>query len=49
MVAEAVAGLGQLDFYINNAAWTWHQPIAKLDAQAWRRTIDTNLAAAVFA
>ena len=27
MVAEAVAGLGHLDFYVNNAAWTWHQPI----------------------
>ncbi len=49
MVAEAVAGLGHLDFYVNNAAWTWHQPITKLDAPAWRKTIDTNLAAAVFA
>jgi glucose 1-dehydrogenase len=49
MVAEAVAGLGHLDFYVNNAAWTWHRPVARLDAETWRKTIDTNLAAAVFA
>jgi NAD(P)-dependent dehydrogenase (short-subunit alcohol dehydrogenase family) len=49
MVAEAIAGLGHLDFYINNAAWTWHQPITKIDSQSWYKTLDTNLSAAVWA
>jgi glucose 1-dehydrogenase len=41
--------LGHLDYYVNNAAWTWNQPITRIDAESWRRTIDTNLSAAVFA
>ncbi len=49
MVAEAIDQLGHLDFYINNAAWTWHQPITQIDAESWRKTLDTNLSAAVWA
>ena len=49
MVAEAVEALGGLDFYINNAAWTWHQPITQLDSEAWFNTINTNLSACVWA
>ncbi|MCC7361414.1 MAG: SDR family oxidoreductase [Anaerolineales bacterium] len=49
MVQAAIAGLGHLDFYINNAAWTWHQPITKLDSNAWYSTLNTNLSAAAWA
>ncbi len=49
MVDEAITSLGHLDYYVNNAAWTWHQPITRLDAASWHKTIDTNLSAAVFA
>ena len=49
MVRTAIDALGGLDFYINNAAWTWHQPITHLDAEAWHNTINTNLTAAVLA
>lgn len=49
MVAEAIGGLGHLDCYINNAAWTWHQPITRIDAESWHKTLDTNLSAAVWA
>jgi NAD(P)-dependent dehydrogenase (short-subunit alcohol dehydrogenase family) len=49
MVQEAIAALGHLDLYINNAAWTWHQPITKLTTEAWMNTINTNLSACVWA
>lgn len=49
MVEQAIAALDHLDFYINNAAWTWHQPITQIDAAAWSNTINTNLAACVWA
>jgi NAD(P)-dependent dehydrogenase (short-subunit alcohol dehydrogenase family) len=49
MVGEAVSGLGHLDFYVNNAAWTWHQPITKITSEAWYNTLNTNLSAAVWA
>jgi len=49
MVEQAIAALGHLDFYINNAAWTWHQPITQIDAAAWSNTLNTNLAACVWA
>ena len=48
MVGEAIEGLGHLDFYINNAAWTWHQPVTKLDSEGWYSTLNTNLSAAVW-
>jgi glucose 1-dehydrogenase len=49
MVDEAVSGLGHLDFYVNNAAWTWHQPVTRIDSESWRKTLDTNLSACVWA
>jgi NAD(P)-dependent dehydrogenase (short-subunit alcohol dehydrogenase family) len=49
MVAEAVAGLGTLDLFVNDAAWAWHQPITRIDARSWQSTIDTNLSACVYA
>jgi len=49
MVAEAVAGLGRLDLFVNDAAWAWHQPFTEIDARSWQSTIDTNLSACVFA
>ena len=49
MVEESIAKLGHLDFYINNAAWSWHQPITKLETKAWYDTINTNLSGAMWA
>ena len=49
MVEEAIEKLGHLDFYVNNAAWTWHEPITKLCSESWYSTINTNLSGAVFA
>jgi NAD(P)-dependent dehydrogenase (short-subunit alcohol dehydrogenase family) len=49
MVQTAIEGLNGLDFYINNAAWTWHQPITRLDAESWHNTLNTNLTAAALA
>jgi glucose 1-dehydrogenase len=49
MVAEAIRALGHLDYYINNAAWTWHQPITRLDSTAWFNTLNTNLSSALWA
>lgn len=49
MVQEAIDGLGHLDFYVNNAAWTWHQPITKLESENWYNTLNTNLSAAMWA
>jgi NAD(P)-dependent dehydrogenase (short-subunit alcohol dehydrogenase family) len=34
---------------VNNAAWAWHQPITRVDAQSWYATIDTNLSSCLFA
>lgn len=49
MVAEAIGELGHLDIYINNAAWTWHQPVTKIDTEAWNKTINTNLSSCIWA
>jgi NAD(P)-dependent dehydrogenase (short-subunit alcohol dehydrogenase family) len=49
MVEEAITGLGRLDFYVNNAAWTWHQPITRLTSEAWYKTLNTNLSSAAWA
>jgi 3-oxoacyl-[acyl-carrier protein] reductase len=49
MVADAAARLGGLDLYVNAAAITRHEPALELSSLAWRETLDTNLAAAVFA
>jgi NAD(P)-dependent dehydrogenase (short-subunit alcohol dehydrogenase family) len=49
MVQETIAQLGRIDLYVNNAAWAWHRPITRLDAESWSRTIDTNLSACAWA
>ncbi|OHB76732.1 MAG: hypothetical protein A2W31_03780 [Planctomycetes bacterium RBG_16_64_10] len=49
MVREAISGLGHLDFYINNAAWTWHQPVTRIESESWYSTLNTNLSAAMWA
>lgn len=49
MVEEGIRKLGSIDFYINNAAWTWHQPITKIESESWFNTINTNLSGAMWA
>ncbi|NPV54311.1 MAG: SDR family oxidoreductase [Firmicutes bacterium] len=49
MVRTAISSLGHLDMYINNAAWSWHEPITKLTTESWMKTINTNLSACVWA
>ena len=49
MVDTAIAEIGHLDMYINNAAWTWHEPITKLTTENWMNTINTNLSGCVWA
>ena len=48
MVERVIEKFGHLDFYVNNAAWTWHQPVTKIDSEAWCNTINTNLSGAVW-
>jgi NAD(P)-dependent dehydrogenase (short-subunit alcohol dehydrogenase family) len=47
MVAEAAAGLGGLDLYVNNAAAHWDEPILKATLPAWTSAVATNLTACV--
>jgi len=49
MVEKAVKIFGHLDFYVNNAAWTWHEPVTKLTTESWYNTINTNLSGAMWA
>jgi NAD(P)-dependent dehydrogenase (short-subunit alcohol dehydrogenase family) len=49
MVAQTLAAYGHLDLYVNNAAWTWHQPVTKIDSESWFKTINTNLSACMWA
>ncbi len=49
MVDEAIHRLGHLDFYVNNAAWTWHQPFTKITSEAWFSSLNTNLSACMWA
>ena len=49
MVAHAIAAFGHLDMYVNNAAWTWHQPVTQIDSESWYRTLNTNLSACMWA
>lgn len=48
MVKEAIDKLGHLDMYVNNAAWTWHQPVTKITSESWYKTIDTNLSSCMW-
>lgn len=49
MVEKTVKSFGRLDFYINNAAWAWHQPVTRLDTTSLLNTLQTNLFACVWA
>ncbi|MFH1009169.1 MAG: SDR family oxidoreductase [Candidatus Latescibacterota bacterium] len=49
MVASAIATFGTLDGYVNNAAWTWHQPITQITLEAIENTLKTNLIGAILA
>jgi len=49
MVEQAIAVFGHLDCYINNAAWTWHEAITKLQTESWDSTLNTNLFGAMWA
>lgn len=49
MVAQAHALLGGIDLYVNAAAVTRHESVLEITPAAWRETLDTNVAAAVFA
>jgi glucose 1-dehydrogenase len=49
MVDQTIEHFGHLDYYINNAAWEWHEPVTRLTTQAWLSTINTNLSACVWA
>ena len=49
MVAKAIAEFGHLDIYVNDAAWTWHQPVTQIDSDSWYRTLNTNLSACMWA
>lgn len=49
MVETAISSFGHLDLYVNNAAWSWHEPITRLTTESWMNTINTNLSACVWA
>ena len=49
MVKSAIEHFGHLDMYVNNAAWTWHQPITQLTTESWWRTLNTNVSGCVWA
>ena len=49
MVKESIEWKGKLDLYVNNAAWTYHEPALKLTSENWYNTLDTNLSACVWA
>lgn len=49
MVRQAIAAFGRLDLFVNNAAIARHEPVTRITADAWMTTINTNLAACVWA
>jgi NAD(P)-dependent dehydrogenase (short-subunit alcohol dehydrogenase family) len=49
MIKTTISEFGQIDMYVNNAAWTFHEPITKLTTENWMNTINTNLSACVWA
>lgn len=49
MVSSALAELGHLDLFINNAATTRHQPVTQITTDAWLKTLHTNLTACMWA
>jgi glucose 1-dehydrogenase len=49
MVREAIEQLGSVDLFVNNAACAVHQPITHIDSESYRRVLDTNLSACLWA
>lgn len=49
MVDSAINILSGLDFYINNAASHWDEPVTKITTEGWLNTINTNLSACIWA
>lgn len=49
MVKETIAGLGGLDFYINNAAAHWDEAITRVTSEGWLNSMHTNLSACIWA
>lgn len=49
MVKQATEAFGQVDLYVNNAAWTWHQPVTAVNTDSLMKTLSTNLFACVWA
>jgi len=48
MVHQAVNEFGRIDLYVNNAARAMHQPLTKIDTNAYRTVLDTNLSACLW-
>jgi NAD(P)-dependent dehydrogenase (short-subunit alcohol dehydrogenase family) len=49
MVEKAIEIFGHLDFFVNNAAWAWHEPVTRIDTESWFNTLNTNLSGAMWA
>jgi NAD(P)-dependent dehydrogenase (short-subunit alcohol dehydrogenase family) len=49
MVGKAINIFGSIDLYVNNAGWTWHRPITRLDTESLMQTMNTNLFACIWA
>lgn len=48
MVQETILKFGHLDLFVNNAAWTWHEPITRITAESWVNTHQINVLACVW-
>jgi len=49
LVSNATDAFGQIDLYINNAAWAWHQPVTAVDTDSLLKTLKTNLFSCIWA
>jgi len=49
VVAETIERLGQIDILVNNAGITRDDLIMRMELEAWREVIDTNLSGAFYA
>jgi NAD(P)-dependent dehydrogenase (short-subunit alcohol dehydrogenase family) len=49
MVKRTIEMLGGLDLFVNNAAGAWHQSVTQITSAAFSKTLDTNLAACLWA
>ncbi len=48
MVNKTINYLGGLDFYVNNVAAHWDEPVTKLTTEGWLNTINTNLSSCIW-